>query len=47
MTAEEAGHDEARAEMLSWAEPGFAGGALAYGASLVTTPEPVTDTVRQ
>lgn len=47
VSAEEAGHDEARAEMLSWAEPGFADAALAYWASLVTTPEPVTDTVRQ
>jgi uncharacterized protein YbjT (DUF2867 family) len=47
VSTEEAGHDEARAEMLSWAEPGFADAALAYWASLVTTPEPVTDTVRQ
>lgn len=47
VSAEEAGHDEARAEMLSWAEPAFADAALAYWASLVTTPEPVTDTVRQ
>jgi uncharacterized protein YbjT (DUF2867 family)/ketosteroid isomerase-like protein len=45
--AEEAGHDEARAEMLSWAEPGFADAALGYWASLVATPEPVTDTVRE
>jgi uncharacterized protein YbjT (DUF2867 family) len=47
VSAEEAGHDEARAEMLSWAEPRFADAALAYWASLVATPEPVTDTVRQ
>jgi ketosteroid isomerase-like protein len=47
VSADEAGHDEARAEMLSWAEPSFADAALAYWASLVATPEPVTDTVRQ
>jgi uncharacterized protein YbjT (DUF2867 family) len=44
---EEAGHDEARAEMLRWAEPAFADAALGYWASLVAEPEPVTDTVRQ
>src|SRR4051812_2228312 len=33
--------------MLSWAQPSFADAALAYWASLVTAPEPVTDTVRQ
>jgi uncharacterized protein YbjT (DUF2867 family) len=47
VSAEEAGPDEARAEMLTWAEPGFADAALAYWSSLITTPEPVTDTVRQ
>jgi uncharacterized protein YbjT (DUF2867 family) len=47
VSAEEAGHDEARAEMLSWAEPEFADAALAYWASLVATPEAVTDTVRE
>jgi uncharacterized protein YbjT (DUF2867 family)/ketosteroid isomerase-like protein len=47
VAAEEAAPDEARAEMLSWAEPGFADAALSYWASLVDTPEPVTDTVRQ
>jgi ketosteroid isomerase-like protein len=47
VSAEEASHDEARAEMLSWAKPGFADAALGYWASLVATPEPVTDTVRE
>jgi uncharacterized protein YbjT (DUF2867 family) len=47
VSAEEVGRDEARAEMLSWAEPAFADAALAYWSSLIATPEPVTDTVRQ
>ncbi|GAA2465970.1 NAD(P)H-binding protein [Winogradskya humida] len=44
---EEASRDEARAEMLQWADPAFADGALDYWASLVDTPEPVTRTVAE
>jgi uncharacterized protein YbjT (DUF2867 family) len=44
---EEITPQEARIGMLSWADPGFADGALAYWASLVHTPEPVTDTVEK
>ncbi|GAB3836572.1 SDR family oxidoreductase [Dactylosporangium cerinum] len=39
--------EEARIGMLSWADPDFADSALAYWASLVQTPEPVTGTVEQ
>jgi hypothetical protein len=46
-TAEEADLGEARAEMLTWADPAFADAALAYWASLVDSPEPVTDTMAQ
>jgi uncharacterized protein YbjT (DUF2867 family) len=42
---EKASHEEARAEMLGWADPAFAEAALSYWASLVDTPEPVTRTV--
>ncbi|MEV4512369.1 NAD(P)H-binding protein [Dactylosporangium sp. NPDC049525] len=45
--AEEITAQEARAGMLSWADPAFADSALAYWASLVDTPEPVTDTVER
>ncbi len=45
--AEEITAREARAGMLAWADPGFADSALAYWASLVDTPEPVTDTVER
>jgi uncharacterized protein YbjT (DUF2867 family) len=43
---EEISADEARAAMLSWADPAFADQALAYWASLVDSPEPVTGTVQ-
>jgi uncharacterized protein YbjT (DUF2867 family) len=43
--AAEADPDEARAEMLAWADPAFADQALAYWASLVDNPEPVADGV--
>ncbi|GLI03718.1 NAD(P)H-binding protein [Phytohabitans aurantiacus] len=43
---EEIAPDEARAAMLSWADSDFADQALAYWASLVDDPEPVTDTVQ-
>jgi uncharacterized protein YbjT (DUF2867 family) len=43
---EEISADEARAAMLSWADPAFADQALAYWASLVDNPEPVTSTVQ-
>jgi hypothetical protein len=33
--------------MLAWASPEFADGALDYWRTLVDTPEPVTDTVRE
>lgn len=45
--AEEITAQEARVGMLGWADPGFADSALAYWASLVHTPEPVTGTVEQ
>ncbi|GIJ79922.1 Uncharacterized conserved protein YbjT, contains NAD(P)-binding and DUF2867 domains [Micromonospora phaseoli] len=38
---------EARAELLSWADPAYADTALAYWASLVDTPEPCTPTVAE
>jgi uncharacterized protein YbjT (DUF2867 family) len=44
---EEITAQEARAGMLGWADPAFADGALAYWASLVQTPEPVTGTVEE
>jgi uncharacterized protein YbjT (DUF2867 family)/ketosteroid isomerase-like protein len=39
--------DEARAEMAAWAEPAWVEQALAYWASLVDRPEPVTGTVEE
>ena len=39
--------DEARAEMLTWGDAPFVDHALAYWASLETTPEPVTTTVQE
>lgn len=42
-----ASREEARAEMLAWADPAFADGALDYWASLVDEPEPVADGVRE
>jgi uncharacterized protein YbjT (DUF2867 family) len=42
---EEISRKEARADMLAWASPEFADGALDYWRGLVDTPEPVTDTV--
>jgi len=44
---EELTRDEARAELLQWADPAFADGALNYWASLVDVPEPVTRTVEE
>jgi uncharacterized protein YbjT (DUF2867 family) len=41
VVAAEADPDEARAEMLAWADPAFADQALGYWASLVDDPEPV------
>ena len=41
VVAAEADPDEARAEMLAWADPAFADQALGYWASLVDEPEPV------
>ncbi|GAA1847727.1 NAD(P)H-binding protein [Asanoa iriomotensis] len=38
-------HDEARAAMTAWATPEWADNALAYWASLVDHPEPVTSDV--
>ncbi|SNT65560.1 Uncharacterized conserved protein YbjT, contains NAD(P)-binding and DUF2867 domains [Asanoa hainanensis] len=39
--------DEARAAMATWAEPAWAEQAVAYWASLVDRPEPVTHTVEE
>ncbi len=44
---EEISPEEARADMLAWADPAFADSALAYWASLVDNPEPVTTTVAE
>jgi uncharacterized protein YbjT (DUF2867 family) len=44
---EEISREDARTEMLAWASPEFADGALDYWRMLVDTPEPVTDTVRE
>jgi uncharacterized protein YbjT (DUF2867 family) len=44
---EEISREEARTEMLAWASPEFADGALDYWRMLVDTPEPVIDTVRE
>ncbi|GAA3297215.1 hypothetical protein GCM10020218_082120 [Dactylosporangium vinaceum] len=45
--AEEVDRATARAGMLAWATPEFADAALDYWASLVDTPEPVADGVRE
>lgn len=39
--------EQARAEMLTWADPEFVDGALSYWASLVDMPEQVTRTVEE
>src|SRR5262249_38848610 len=39
--------DEAREEMLTWADVSFVDSALSYWAGLVDTPEPVTRTVEE
>lgn len=44
---EEITSEEAREGMLAWADPSYAEAALAYWASLVDNPEPVTRTVEE
>jgi uncharacterized protein YbjT (DUF2867 family) len=39
--------EEARADMLTWADPAFADAALAYWETLVDTPEPVLNNVQE
>ncbi|MCA1655962.1 MAG: nuclear transport factor 2 family protein, partial [Pseudonocardiaceae bacterium] len=46
-TVEEVTPEEARAQVLEWADPEYADSALTYWASLVDTPEPVTRTVEE
>jgi uncharacterized protein YbjT (DUF2867 family)/ketosteroid isomerase-like protein len=44
---EEIGAEEARADMLAWADESFADAALDYWRGLVDNPEPVTSTVEE
>lgn len=46
-TVEELTPEETRKRMLAWADEAFADGAIAYWASLVDNPEPVTTTVEE